>query len=416
MVDVDRDGKLGGRAVADADFQGDSPPTFETAAHNRPSVPVTVLTPAAAYDRIVAQAGVCPKRDAVDQRLITQLRSLGTSGAIVGGSDGEAAVGGQPTATQSQRPAGFDTDGDGMPDVWETAHGLNPSSVADATTDYTGDGYTNIEKYLNELASNACAGTPPTQPDAGADGRPTDAVAGADSARLDATDTASRDTATMADAADAGAPASDTAPEPSRDAAAAPDTSSSSPDSTTTVRDTADVLPEVSNSSDTATGAADTRPVPDTASAPDTLAPGPDAARTPDAAVPGPDAAPDSGTGSQNQDAGKVATAAASGCACGLGSSHDSHGLPWLLLGLAWLNSVRKAKRSRRSPTPADGRVDMAMEWIRLSAQHTGENLPRLARSLLHFEPRRDRRLSASMNAVEPEIDDRGRKQGHELR
>ena len=25
------------------------------------------------------------------------------------------------------RPAGFDTDNDGMPNAWETAHGLNPS-------------------------------------------------------------------------------------------------------------------------------------------------------------------------------------------------------------------------------------------------------------------------------------------------
>jgi len=52
--------------------------------------------------------------------------------------------------TQVTRPAGFDTDGDGIPDTWETAHGLNPNSASDGSGDYTGDGYTNVEKYLNE--------------------------------------------------------------------------------------------------------------------------------------------------------------------------------------------------------------------------------------------------------------------------
>ena len=39
-----------------------------------------------------------------------------------------------------------DTDHDGMPDAWETAHGLNPL-VADAGADPDGDGRTNLEEY-----------------------------------------------------------------------------------------------------------------------------------------------------------------------------------------------------------------------------------------------------------------------------
>ena len=41
-----------------------------------------------------------------------------------------------------------DTDGDGMPDEWEKANGLNPNDPSDANKDCTGDGYTNIEKYI----------------------------------------------------------------------------------------------------------------------------------------------------------------------------------------------------------------------------------------------------------------------------
>jgi hypothetical protein len=49
-----------------------------------------------------------------------------------------------------------DTDGDGLPDAWELAHGLNPNSAADAHEDRDGDGLTNRDEYL--------AGTDPTDP------------------------------------------------------------------------------------------------------------------------------------------------------------------------------------------------------------------------------------------------------------
>src|SRR6266404_2070393 len=49
-----------------------------------------------------------------------------------------------------------DTDGDGMPDVWELAHGLNPNDPTDANRDDGGDGFTNLQEYL--------AGTDPADP------------------------------------------------------------------------------------------------------------------------------------------------------------------------------------------------------------------------------------------------------------
>jgi hypothetical protein len=37
-----------------------------------------------------------------------------------------------------------------MPDSWEASRGLNPNTD-DSAQDRDGDGYTNIEEYLNEL-------------------------------------------------------------------------------------------------------------------------------------------------------------------------------------------------------------------------------------------------------------------------
>jgi hypothetical protein len=47
-----------------------------------------------------------------------------------------------------------DTDGDGMPDEWEKQYGLNPNDASDAVKDCNGDGYTNIEKYINGINPN----------------------------------------------------------------------------------------------------------------------------------------------------------------------------------------------------------------------------------------------------------------------
>jgi len=108
-----------------------------------PAAPVTTQTAQAAYEAILAGAGASlPRRDAVDARLMEEVRQGG--GRII---NSQADVGGWPEYASA--PAPPDADADGMPDEWEARYRLQPGDGADSATDADGDGYTNIEEYLN---------------------------------------------------------------------------------------------------------------------------------------------------------------------------------------------------------------------------------------------------------------------------
>ena len=66
--------------------------------------------------------------------------------------DSQTAVGGWPELARGRRR--LDTDHDGMPDDWERKHGLDPNNPADGASDANGDGYTNLEEYLNSITPN----------------------------------------------------------------------------------------------------------------------------------------------------------------------------------------------------------------------------------------------------------------------
>ncbi len=70
--------------------------------------------------------------DAVDQRVLRDVRNRGTSvkgsrGNLPGIIDTQADVGGWPDLRGGQPPV--DSDHDGLPDAWESQHGLNPQSA-----------------------------------------------------------------------------------------------------------------------------------------------------------------------------------------------------------------------------------------------------------------------------------------------
>jgi len=116
------------------------------------------LTPHNAYEafeHVVARAGaILPKRDIIDTRIVYETvtgtaQFGGAYGDVMGIIDSQVTVGGWPALEDKGAPA--DSDHDGMPDDWEDTMGLNRDDPADRNGDLDGDGYTNLEEYLNGL-------------------------------------------------------------------------------------------------------------------------------------------------------------------------------------------------------------------------------------------------------------------------
>ena len=95
-----------------------------------------------------------PRRDAHDVRIIGEVRSGKTTygnGIISTQTD----VGGWTELRSTDPPE--DADADGMPDAWERPFTEAGDLSLESAQDADGDGYTNVEEYLN--------GTNPTEGD-----------------------------------------------------------------------------------------------------------------------------------------------------------------------------------------------------------------------------------------------------------
>lgn len=125
-----------------------------------PSGTITTHSAKQAYEKVLAHAGASLCRDEVDARYMEEAKT-GTAtykGSITqspGIIDLVSDVNGytEDNFESVTHPLSTDTDGDGIPDDWEKANGLNPDDPSDAakcTLDKKGY-YTNIEVYANSL-------------------------------------------------------------------------------------------------------------------------------------------------------------------------------------------------------------------------------------------------------------------------
>lgn len=132
--------------------------------------PFPIMSANEAYDFVMDNVGATfPKRDIVDQRVIEQVktgkvyydknlnpedfyqfeyRRLPKDSYKSGIITDIKQVGGYP---EYKGKPYKDSDNDGIPDAWEIKYGLNPNDPSDANGDLSGDGYTNIEKYINGI-------------------------------------------------------------------------------------------------------------------------------------------------------------------------------------------------------------------------------------------------------------------------
>ncbi len=103
------------------------------------------------YELVLDRAGASLRRDAVDLRLIEEVRrGTSASGKNKNGIiDSQEDVGGWPELMSAAAPS--DQDGDGMPDAWEAANNLNARDAADSAPKSSDNHYDNIELYINSL-------------------------------------------------------------------------------------------------------------------------------------------------------------------------------------------------------------------------------------------------------------------------
>ena len=125
-----------------------------------------------AYNLVVQYVGACKGgHDALDKQYLNDTKN-GTATATGSGldmgfintQDDNKAIVSQFGSAWPELTAGekwVDSDGDGIPDSWEAANGLNPNDASDGNAKtLSSEGYTNLEVYMNSLVEDitkACA-------------------------------------------------------------------------------------------------------------------------------------------------------------------------------------------------------------------------------------------------------------------
>jgi pectate lyase len=127
-------------------YELEGKPVLRTTAEPFRAPKVTTVSAKDALELVLAGVGASrPRRDAVDARLVEHARTR--TGRMI---NSQSEVGGWPELKSTPPPA--DSDDDGLPDDFETKHGLNPKDASDAVQ-LAPSRYTWIEEYVNSLAA-----------------------------------------------------------------------------------------------------------------------------------------------------------------------------------------------------------------------------------------------------------------------
>lgn len=107
-----------------------------------------------ACQAVLAYAGASLKRDAVDERIVGDVRNgsyeyEGSNGSSNGLIDSQADAGGWPAYVSSEKPA--DADNDGIADAWAAEH--LPASKTYRDID-PATGYCYLELYINSIVAD----------------------------------------------------------------------------------------------------------------------------------------------------------------------------------------------------------------------------------------------------------------------
>ena len=102
-----------------------------------------------AYSNCLKYSGCSLVRDTVDERIIANIAMQ--KGILI---DSQRQVGGWDPYSIERRQKDWDIDRDGIPDYWEKSNGLDAEDPSDGISDQDGDGYSNLEEYINSLVAS----------------------------------------------------------------------------------------------------------------------------------------------------------------------------------------------------------------------------------------------------------------------
>ena len=163
----------GNAGLTESDYRTDAPMSVKSSYGSDVSVAYNAESAEDAYNNVINYAGAAinaQSRTKIDAQVLEEVRT-GT-GSLTGGRDFSTVTdesvlnaietyGIQYCNYDDYYPQPIlektitDSDNDGMPDEWEAARGLDPNDASDAAGDYLGQGYNNIEYYINDLTVDA---------------------------------------------------------------------------------------------------------------------------------------------------------------------------------------------------------------------------------------------------------------------